>query len=226
VVCGATEEECWFEVGPYFDNLGLMPTDYNDTPEQACRPYDVGRQGLVMTAGAGILVLESLQHAQQRGAEIHAEVVGYGSQNDGDNLYHPTGDGLSRALRDALAEAAGHGVRRVDYVNTHGTGTGVGDVIETSVLRTLLGDGPFVSSTKSLTGHGLGAAGAIEAVLTLLMLSEGFVAPTLNLETIDAECGGLRHVQRLIETDLDAVMSFSVGLGGTNSALVWRAFRD
>lgn len=226
VVCGATEEECWSEMGAYFENLNLMPTDYNETPERACRPYDSKRQGLVLAAGSGILVLESLQHAQTRGAAIYAEVVGYGSTNDGDNLFHPTGDGLSRALREALDTAAEHGVHEIDYINTHGTGTGVGDVIEASVLREVFGERPFVSSTKGQTGHALGAAGAIEAVLTLIMLSEGFVAPTYNLETIDAECGGFRHVQKLIETRLSAVLSFSVGLGGTNSAVVWRMFDD
>lgn len=226
VVCGAAEEECWSEMGGYFDNLNLMSTDYNEAPEQACRPYDKGRQGLVMAAGAGIMVLESLQHAQARGAGIRAEVVGYGSTNDGDNLFHPTGEGLTRALQEALDNAAEHGVQKIDYTNTHGTGTGVGDVVETAVLREVLGEGTFISSTKGQTGHALGAAGAIEAVLALIMLSEGFVAPTHNLQTIDAECGGLRHVQKLIETRLSNVLSFSIGLGGTNSAVIWRMFDD
>jgi 3-oxoacyl-[acyl-carrier-protein] synthase-1 len=223
VLCGATEEECWSQIGPYFENLGLTPTEYEGEPEKACRPYDVKRQGMFMSAGSGILVLESLEHARRRAARVYAEIIAYGSSNDGDDLFAPTGEGLSRAMQQALAGAAQHGVGELDYVNTHGTGTRVGDVVEAATLREVVGAGPFISSTKGQTGHAMGAAGALEAIYTLLMMDNHFVAPTANLEEIDPECGGLRHVQEMVEVQLRSAMSFNVGLGGTNSSIVWRS---
>jgi 3-oxoacyl-[acyl-carrier-protein] synthase-1 len=223
VLCGATEEECWSQVGPYFENLGLTPNDYEGDPERACRPYDVKRRGMFMSAGSGILVLESLEHARRRAARGYAEIVAYGSSNDGYDMFAPTGQGLSRAIQQALSEAARNGVDELDYINTHGTGTRFGDVVEAATLRELVGRGPLISSTKGQTGHALGAAGALEAVYTLLMMANHFVAPTANLEEIDPECGGLRHVQEVVEVELRSAMSFNIGLGGTNSSIVWRS---
>ncbi len=220
-LCGAAEEDCWLQIGPYFDNWDGFPSDYNDRPAEACRPYDLDRQGLIMSAGSGILLLESLDHARRRNARVYAEIVGYGSANDGADLFRPTGRGLTRAIRQALAEASGHGVDRLDYINTHGTGTPLGDRIEAEVLRDTVGDGPMISSTKGISGHGLGASGALEAVYTLLMLDAGFVAPTANLQNVAVECTGLNHVQTLVERPLETAMSFNVGLGGFNSALVY-----
>jgi len=220
-VCGSAEEDCWLQIGAYFDNWGGLPSDYNDRPTEACRPYDLNRQGLVMSAGSGILLLESLDHARQRGARIRAEIVGYGSANDGADMFRPTGQGLTRAIGQAAAEAATLGVDRLDYINTHGTGTPIGDRVECEVLRETVGEGPLISSTKGLSGHALGASGSLEAVYTLLMLEAGFVAPTANLETIAVECTGLSHVQSVVEQPLRAAMSFNVGLGGFNSALVF-----
>jgi len=220
-LCGAAEEDCWLQIGAYFDNWGGFPSDYNDRPMEACRPYDLHRQGLVMSAGSGILLIESLDHARQRKARVYAEIVGYGSANDGADMFRPTGQGLTRAIRQALEDASGHGVERLDYINTHGTGTPLGDRIEAEVLRGTVGDGPMISSTKGISGHGLGASGALEAVYTLLMLDAGFVAPTANLQTVAVECSGLNHVQTVVQRRLETAMSFSVGLGGCNSSLVF-----
>lgn len=223
VLCGSTEEPAWMELGPYFENLGLLPVDYDGDPAQACRPYDIDHQGMIMSAGSGILILESMESAITRDAHIYAEIVAYAATNDGEDLFRPSGEGLSCALHSALELARTKGVKHIDYLNTHGTGTPVGDRIEARVLRAVLSGQPLVSSTKAHTGHGLGAAGSIEAVLTLLMLSDGFVAPTLNLHTIDADCRGLNHAREMIDMPITAAASFNVGLGGTNSAIVFRA---
>lgn len=220
-VCGAAEEDCWLQIGAYIDNWDGFPSGYNDRPTEACRPYDLHRRGLVMSAGSGILLLESLDHARRRNARVYAEIVGYGSASDGVDMFRPTGQGLTRAIRQALAEASGHGAGQLDYINTHGTGTLLGDRVEAEVLRNTVGDGPMISSTKGLSGHGLGASGALEAVYTLLMLDAGFVAPTANLQTIAFECTGLRHVQTVVERPIETAMSFNVGLGGFNSSLVF-----
>jgi len=221
-VCGGAEEDCWLQIGPYFENLGVLPTRYNENPTAACRPYDAAHQGVVLSAGSGILLLESLGHAQQRHARPYAEIVGYAAANDGADMFRPTGAGLARAIRQALDDAAENGVHRLDYVNTHGTGTPLGDRVEAAVLRDIVGEGPLVSSTKGLTGHALGAGGALEVVYTLLMMSDGFVAPTANLEKVAPECGGLNHVQTVADCDLNTVMNVSVGMGGFNSSLVLR----
>ncbi|HYW79659.1 MAG TPA: beta-ketoacyl-[acyl-carrier-protein] synthase family protein, partial [Thermoguttaceae bacterium] len=220
-LCGAAEEDCWLQIGAYFDNWGGLPSDYNDRPAEACRPYDLHRQGAVLSAGAGILLIESLDHARRRNARIHAEIVGYGSANDGADMFRPTGQGLTRAIRQAMTEASSHGVRRLDYINTHGTGTPLGDRVEAEVLRDVVGDGPMISSTKGLSGHAMGACGAIEAVYTLRMLDAGFVAPTVNLQNVAVECEGLRHVRAVVEQSIETAMTFSVGLGGFNSSLVF-----
>jgi len=219
-VCGGSEEQCRLQVGPYFENLGVLPKGFNDRPAEACRPYDADRQGVVLSAGAGICVLESLEHAERRSGRIYAEIVAYAATNDGDDMFRPSGEGLARAIRKALAEAAEHGVERIDYVNSHATGTPAGDAIEAAVLRDVIGNGPLVSSTKGLSGHALGAAGSLELTYSLLMMSKGFVAPTANLRSIAPECGGLNHVQTMVRREAAAMMCLSVGIGGFNSCVM------
>jgi 3-oxoacyl-[acyl-carrier-protein] synthase-1 len=222
-ICGAAEEEVWKQVGAYFDNAGAMPGGWNEKPDEACRPYDRDRSGFVMSAGAGILVLESMDHAKKRGAPIKAEIVGYGSANDGSDLFRPSGVGLKRAMGQALHSASGYGCNRVDYINGHGTGTTLGDHVEVKAVRDFFDQqAPLLSSTKGLAGHGMGASGAQEAVYALLMLCHGFVAPTRNLIEVDEECRGVPHVQTLMEAKMNSVMTVSVGLGGTASCLLFK----
>lgn len=223
-ISGAAEETCWKQVGASFDNSGEMPRGWNDRPGQACRPYDRDRQGFVLSSGAGILILETLEHAQRRGARIYAEIVGFGCSNDGADMFRPTGEGLKRAIQQALKSASGQEIAKIDYVNTHGTGTQIGDRVEVQVINEMFGKGPFVSSTKGLTGHALGACGALEAVNTLLMLSHDFVAATANLENIAPDCAGIQHVQERKEVRLETAMKFNSGLGGTNSCLIFKRF--
>ena len=221
-ICGAAEEDCRKQLGAYFDNWDGMPKDWNERPTEACRPYDRDRQGFVMSSGAGILILESLEHARKRGAQVYAEVVGYGSANDGADLFRPSGKGLKRAMSQALNAASEQGIDYIDYINTHGTGTPLGDRVEVEVIKEVFGNSaPFVSSTKGLTGHGMGASGAQEAVYTLLMLSHNFIAPTVNLENVASECAGISHVQTLRERKFKTAMSFNVGLGGANSCIIF-----
>jgi 3-oxoacyl-[acyl-carrier-protein] synthase-1 len=222
-ICGAAEEDSWKQIGAYFDNWNGMPTEWNDRPTKACRPYDRDRQGMVMSAGAGIVVLEDFEHARQRGAPIYAEVAGYGAANDGTDMFQPTGKGLARAIRQALDLAVEQGVHHIDYINSHGTGTPLGDRVEVGAARAVFGnEAPLISSTKGLSGHSMGATGAQEVVYTLLMLSNNFAAPTVNLDNISPECSGVSHVQSLIEMELTTAMSLSTGLGGTNSCIILR----
>ena len=223
-LCGSAEEDTWRQIGLSADNSDGMPIDFNDSPTRACRPYDRDRQGFVMSAGAGMFVLESLDQAQRRGAKIYGEIVGYGAANDGDDMFVPSGEGLDASIRAAMHEAAGHGVTEIDYINTHGTGTPGGDRTEVEVLRHLFDtqQGPRISSTKGISGHAQGATASQEAVYTTLMLHHGFVAPTVNLEHIAPDCEGVRHVQSLTEVPLETVMTFNAGLGGTNACLIFK----
>jgi 3-oxoacyl-[acyl-carrier-protein] synthase-1 len=221
-LAGAGEEEVWPQVGVTYDNWGGMPKTYDDRPTQACRPYEAKREGIVMSEGAAVLVLETLDAARKRGASILAEIVGYGCSNDGADMFEPSGGGLRRALEDALAAAKARGLASIDYVNAHGGASAVGDPIEVGVLREMFGpDGPPISSTKGQTGHAMGATGSLEAAYTLLMMRHGFIAPTANLDEVDPRCAGVTHVATVIERPLHTTMSFNVGLGGTNSAVVF-----
>jgi 3-oxoacyl-[acyl-carrier-protein] synthase-1 len=221
-LCGAAEENALRQFWVYADNWGGMAAAWNDRPQSACRPYDRERGGTVLSEGAGILVLESEEHAAARGVSAYAEIVGYGSANDGDDMFEPSGEGLSECIRQGLQAAAGKGHDTIDYVNTHGTGTRVHDALEVRLLREIFGERvPPVSSTKGLAGHGLGATGAQEAVFTLLMLRNGFIAPTHNLEQIAEDCEGVPHVTSLTEAPLQTAMCFNAGLGGTNASLVF-----
>ncbi len=221
-ICGGAEET-WKVGAAFLDNLAVMPFDFNDQPKKACRPYDRDRQGIVLSEGAGILILEDLEYAKSRGASIYAEVIGYGSASDGDNMFEPKGTGLKRCLQQALLSAGRDGPLRIEYINPHGAGTKAGDPVEVRVIREVFGEpSPLVSSTKSLTGHSQSATGAHEAIFTLLMLHHGFVVPTANLEHIAPECDGVRHVRSLMEIPLKTAMSFNAGLGGTNACLIFK----
>ena len=203
--------------------MGAMSSKYNDRPQVASRAYDANRDGFVISGGAGVLVLEELEHAKARGAGILAEIVGYGATSDGDDMVAPSGEGAVRCMRLATA---GLGNARVDYINTHGTATQVGDGVELRAIKEVFGtDVPKISSTKSLTGHAQGAAGATEAIYSLLMMDEGFIAPSINIETPDPEAEGVPIVaNQAEEASLDCVLSNSFGFGGTNATLLFKRY--
>jgi len=219
VFAGGCEELDW-TLSALFDAMGAMSSRFNDRPSAASRAYDVDRDGFVIAGGAGMLVLESLDRAKARGARIYGEIVGYGANSDGHDMVAPSGEGAARCMRMALKEA---GDRRIDYLNPHGTGTPVGDVKEMEAVRAVFGENaPLISSTKSLTGHSLGAAGAQEAIYSLLMMQNGFVAESANIEHLDPAFEGLPIVRKRIDRPVDVVMSNSFGFGGTNATLVFQ----
>ena len=214
---GGCEELDW-TLSSLFDAMGAMSSGFNDTPTRASRPYDADRDGFVIAGGAGMLVLEDMDRALARGATIHAEIVGYAANSDGHDMVAPSGEGAARCMRLAMK---GAGNRRIDYLNPHGTGTPVGDLKEMGAVREVFGDvAPLISSTKALTGHSLGAAGAQEAIYSLLMLRDGFVAESANIETLDPAFEGLPIARTRVEQPLETVMSNSFGFGGTNGCLV------
>lgn len=206
-----------------FDAMGALSTKYNDRPQVASRAYDADRDGFVISGGAGVVVLEALEVAQARGAKIYAEVVGYGATSDGYDMVQPSGEGAARCMRQALATVDG----KIDYVNAHGTSTPVGDIKELEAIRAVFGeDIPPISSTKSLTGHALGGAGAMEAIYCLLMMEHNFIAASANIERLDPEAEGFPIVrERIDNVALDLVMSNSFGFGGTNATLVLKRYR-
>ena len=215
---GGCEEVDW-TLSALFDAMGAMSSRFNDCPERASRPFDAGRDGFVISGGAGIVVLESLERAKARGARIYAEVVGHAETSDGYDMVAPSGEGAVRCMRLALA---GAGNRRVDYLNAHGTGTPVGDEKEMAATRSVFGaDLPLISSTKALTGHSLGAAGAHEAIYCLLMMAGGFAAESANIEALDPAFSDLPIVRERIDRPLETVMSNSFGFGGANGCLVF-----
>jgi len=218
--CGSAEEHGYRTFWAFGEALRASQSDFNDRPEAACRPYDRDRQGLIVSEGAGVLVLESTEHAELRGAPVYAEVVGYASANDGSDIFEPNGVGLRPCIRDALRQAR---LNTVDYVNTHGPGTLIGDRIEVEALRDVFREtSPLISSTKGLSGHASAAAGAHEMIYTLLMMQHGFIAATANLDNVAPECEGLNHVRQTLETRINTALSFNAGLGGANAALVLR----
>jgi len=218
VFAGGAEEVHWAST-VMFDGMGALSSAYNDTPERASRPYDVRRDGFVISGGAGILVLEELEHARARGARILCELTGYGATSDGADMVQPSGEGAVRCMRMAL-EGARH---PIGYLNTHGTSTPVGDVKELEAVREVFGaDAPPISSTKSLSGHALGAAGVNEAIYSILMMQEGFLCASANIDELDPAAAGLDVVrERRDGVRLDAVMSNSFGFGGANATLVF-----
>ncbi|MCW5580802.1 MAG: beta-ketoacyl-ACP synthase I [Luteimonas sp.] len=218
VFAGGGEEVSW-GMAMLFDGMGALSSKYNDTPERASRPYDANRDGFVIAGGGGALVLESLEHAQARGATILGELVGFGASSDGVDMVAPSGDGAVACMRMAIDGLDGG----IDYINTHGTSTPVGDTSELRAMRTVFGDAmPPFSSTKSLTGHSLGAASVHEAIFCLLMLQRGFIAGSVNVDTVDPEAADLPLVRDSRDADLRTVLSNSFGFGGTNASLVLR----
>jgi len=217
VFAGGGEDLHW-TMTAMFDAMGALSTSYNDTPERASRPYDAGRDGFVIAGGGGMLVLEEWEHAVARGARIHAELVGYGVTSDGADMVAPSGEGAVRCMQMALAGLG----RRVDYLNTHGTSTPLGDIVELNAVRAVFGaDLPPLSSTKALSGHSLGAASVHEAIYCLLMLRDGFIAGSANIETLDPQAADFPIVRSSRPARLDVVMSNSFGFGGTNATLVF-----
>ncbi|SEN25599.1 beta-ketoacyl-ACP synthase I [Halomonas caseinilytica] len=222
VFAGGGEEEHW-TLSCLFDAMGALSTQYNESPELASRPYDQARDGFVIAGGGGMLVLEELEHAKARGAKIYAELVGYGATSDGHDMVAPSGEGAIRCMRQALASVDGN----IDYINTHGTSTPVGDVAELKAVREVFGDStPAMSSTKSLTGHSLGATGVQETIYSLLMMENDFIAASANVENLDEQAAGFDIVTERRDTPVERVLSNSFGFGGTNACLVLQRYRD
>ncbi|MGJ8515387.1 3-oxoacyl-acyl-carrier-protein synthase 1 [Carnimonas sp. R-84981] len=223
VFAGGGEEEHW-TLSCLFDAMGALSTEYNDSPEKASRPYDTKRDGFVIAGGGGMVVLEEYEHAKARGAKIYAELVGYGANSDGYDMVAPSGEGAIRCMKQALSTVQGD----VDYINTHGTSTPIGDVRELGALRDVFRDNmPWISSTKSLTGHSLGATGVQEAIYSLLMLNNNFVCASANIDELDPEAEGCNIVrERIDNANLNCVMSNGFGFGGTNACLVFERVTD
>ena len=221
VFAGGGEAEHW-TMSHMFDAMGALSTNYNETPEKASRAFDAARDGFVIAGGGAVLVIEELEHAKARGAKIYAELTGYGATSDGYDMVSPSGEGGARAMQMAM-----HGLEgSIDYINTHGTSTPAGDVSELRAIKNVFGDAvPTLSSTKSLSGHSLGAAGAQEAIYSLLMMENDFIAASANVDTLDPEAEGLPiAVERINDIKLNRVMSNSFGFGGTNACLVFDKF--
>lgn len=221
VFAGGHEDLDW-TMSNLFDAMGAMSSKFNDTAATASRAYDVNRDGFVIAGGAGVLVVEELEHAKARGARIYAEIVGYGATSDGYDMVAPSGEGAIRCMRQALATVDG----KVDYINTHGTSTPVGDSKEMGAIRQVFGDRiPHITSTKSLTGHSLGAAGVQESIYSILMMQGGFIGESAHIETLDPEFEGMPIVRKRIDNaKIDTVLSNSFGFGGTNATLVFQRY--
>ena len=224
VFAGGGEELHW-GMTVQFDGMGALSSAHNDAPQRASRPYDRDRDGFVIAGGGGVLVLEDYEHAKARGARIHAELAGYGVTSDGADMVAPNGEGAVRCMRMALRGVPGGApVDAIDYLNTHGTSTPLGDITEVDAVRAVFADAmPPMSSTKALTGHALGAASVHEAIYCLLMLRDGFMAASANIEALDPRVGDAPILRETREARLRTVMSNSFGFGGTNAALVFRA---
>ena len=220
VFAGGGEELDW-SLTMLFDAMGALSSKFNDSPSQASRAFDADRDGFVISGGGGALVLESLDHAQARGAKIIAELVGYGATSDGHDMVAPSGEGAKRCMEIATASVNG----AIDYINAHGTSTPVGDVKELGAIKEVFGDNiPLIGSTKSLSGHALGAAGVNESIYSLLMLQNNFVAESVNIENLDSEATGMPIVMETKDVKLSRVLSNSFGFGGTNACLVFEKF--
>ena len=221
VFAGGAEELSW-ECATEFDAMGAVSTKYNDIPTKASRAYDANRDGFVIAGGGAVVVVEELEHALARGANIYAEIVGYGATSVGYDMVAPSGEGAERCMKQAMATVNGE----IEYINVHGTSTPVGDVKELGAIKNVFGEKtPAISSTKSMTGHSLGAAGAHEAIYSLLMLDNDFIAPSINIETLDEQAQGLNIVTERQDKALTTVMSNSFGFGGTNACLVFQKYQ-
>ncbi|RRS08139.1 beta-ketoacyl-ACP synthase I [Pseudoalteromonas sp. J010] len=215
-------EELHWTLAMEFDAMGALSTKYNETPELASRTYDANRDGFVISGGGGIVVVEELEHALARGAHIYAEIVGYGATSDGYDMVAPSGEGAVRCMKQAMQNINAP----IDYLNTHGTSTPVGDVKELGAIQELFGENsPAISATKAMTGHALGAAGVHEAIYSLLMLENDFIAPSINIDELDEQAQGLDIVTQRRDGPLTTVMSNSFGFGGTNATLVMQKYK-
>ena len=222
VFAGGGEELDWTGT-MLFDAMGALSSKYNDTPEKASRAYDANRDGFVISGGGGALVLESLEHAEARGAHIIAELVGYGATSDGYDMVAPSGEGAKRCMELAISTVSGS----IDYINAHGTSTPVGDMKELQAIKQVFNSKiPLIGSTKSLSGHALGAAGVNESIYSLLMLENDFVAESVNIETLDEEAEGMPIVRKTTQLKLNRILSNSFGFGGTNACLVFERFNQ
>ena len=225
VFAGGGEELHW-SLTVLFDAMGALSSKYNDTPETASRPYDETRDGFVIAGGGGVLVIEELEHAKARGANILAELVGYGATSDGYDMVQPSGEGAVRCMQQAMATVKDC---KIDYINAHGTSTPVGDTRELEALRNVFGNDnvPAVSSTKSLTGHALGAAGVNESIYSLLMMEENFLSASANITQLDPGAAGIPIVREYQDNvTLNTIMSNSFGFGGTNATLIFQRYND
>lgn len=221
---GGGEAEHW-SLSCMFDAMGALSTNFNDNPGKASRAYDADRDGFVIAGGGGVLVVEELEHARARGAKIYAEITGYGATSDGYDMVAPSGEGAVRCMQMAMATAKS---KTLDYINAHGTSTPVGDIKEIQAVKEMFGDNiPAINSTKSLTGHSLGAAGVQEAIYSLLMMENNFICESANIENLDPDIEGVPVVrQRMDDVTLNAIMSNSFGFGGTNATLVFERFEE
>jgi 3-oxoacyl-[acyl-carrier-protein] synthase-1 len=221
VFAGGGEQLDW-ELSALFDAMGAMSSKFNHSPERASRAFDKDRDGFVIAGGGGLLVLEELEHAKARGAKIHCELVGYGATSDGHDMVAPSGEGAIRCMRQAVSTVSGP----IDYINAHGTATPVGDVTEVKAAREVFGDRlPPINSTKSLTGHSLGAAGAQEAIYSILQMKNGFIAESANIDELDPEIADAPIVRSRVDgAKLERVLSNSFGFGGTNATLVFQRY--
>ncbi|UDG79442.1 3-oxoacyl-[acyl-carrier-protein] synthase 1 [Candidatus Ecksteinia adelgidicola] len=218
VFAGGGEELCW-EIACEFDAMGALSTHYNHKPKKASRTYDIARDGFVIAGGSGIVVVEELKSALNRDAYIYAEIIGYGATSDGTNMVVPSGEGAVRCMKMALTNVS----TPIDYINVHGTSTLIGDIKELKAIREVFQKSvPCISSTKSMTGHSLGAAGVQEVIYCLLMAEEGFIAPSINIENLDKQAVEMNVITKLIKRKLITFMSNSFGFGGTNATLVMR----
>ena len=222
VFAGGGEEVDW-SLAMMFDGMGALSAGRNDTPELASRTYDADRDGFVISGGGGMVVVEELEHALARGAHIYAEIVGYGATSDGYDMVAPSGEGAVRCMQQAMQGVEGE----IDYLNTHGTSTPVGDVKELGAIQELFGEkSPAISATKAMTGHALGAAGVHEAIYSILMMENSFVAPSINIDNLDEQAQGLDIVTEKRDVELGLVMSNSFGFGGTNATLVMQKYNS
>ncbi|MGY8772003.1 MAG: beta-ketoacyl synthase N-terminal-like domain-containing protein [Gammaproteobacteria bacterium] len=217
VLAGGGEQEHWTS-SSMFDAMGALSSQYNETPEKASRAFDANRDGFVIAGGSGMLILEEEEHAIKRNAPILAKLTGYCANSDGYDMVSPSGEGATRCMSEALSI---HG-SEIDYINAHGTSTPVGDLAELGAIKNIFGSGgPIIGSTKSLTGHSLGATGAQEAIYSILMMQNDFIAPSINIDNLVEEADGLQIAQTMIEKKIKAVMSNSFGFGGTNASLIF-----
>ena len=223
IIAGGAEDEHWTQSG-LFDAMGALSSNYNENPTAASRPFDENRDGFVISGGGGILIVEELEHALSRKAKIYAEIKGYSATSDGDDMVAPSGEGAKNCMKKSLEMS---GLKSVDYLNAHGTSTPTGDPIELDAIKSVFKDDiPIVSSTKSLTGHTLGAAGVQECIYSILMMNGNFIAGNKNLTDPIPEAEGIDIPEKSLEKEFNSFMSNSFGFGGTNVSLVLSKFKN